>query len=215
VLSRWTATPGTLRSPTPAPDRCLTWLVSPGVSAASGVIVIWDNVWTWGSGGTGWAVTTTTAQNTTAPAALTRPDSLGTNTEAWMEILATMGVGGATPVLGYTNSAGTTTRTTGASGYVASSIIGSMYNLPLQAGDNGVRTVQSLTLTTTMTSGTARICILRRLATLPCVANVGFKYNAFDLGLPQVSNDAALMVGIMPTSTASGPTQLEIILAQG
>lgn len=186
-----------------------------GISAVSGLLVIWDNVWTWGSGGSGWSVTTTTAQNTSSPAALTRPDSLGVGTEAWFEVLATMGAGAATPVLSYTNSGGTSGRTTGSAGYAATSIIGSMYNMPLQAGDSGVRSVQSLTLTTSMTSGTARICILRRIASLPVVANVGFKYDAFDLGMPIISNDAALMIGSQAASTSSGPIQMELILAQG
>ncbi len=186
-----------------------------GVSAASGVLVIWDNLWTWGSGGSGWVVTTTTAQSTTAPAALTRPDANGTNTEAWLEVLATMGAGAATPVLSYTNPGSTAGRTTGTMGYAATSIIGSMYNFPLQAGDTGVKSVQSLTLTTTMTSGTARVMILRRVATIPIVANVGFKFDAYDLGMPLISNDAALMVGVQASSTASGPTQLELVLAQG
>ncbi len=186
-----------------------------GVSAASGVIVIWDNTWVWGSGGSGWSVTTTTAQNTTSPAALTRPDSTGVNTEAWFHVLATMGAGAATPVLSYTDESGNAGSTTGTLGYSATSIIGSMYQFPLAAGDYGVRSVQSLTLTTSMTSGTAAIRIMRRVATIPCVANVGFKFDAYDLGMPLISNDAALMVGVQSSSTASGPTQLELVLAQG
>ena len=186
-----------------------------GVSAASGVIVIWDNLWTWGSGGSGWVVTTTTAQSTTAPAALTRPDANGTNTEAWLEVLATMGAGAATPVLSYTNPGSTAGRTTGTMGYNSASVIGSMYNFPLAAGDTGVKSVQSLTLSVSMTSGTARVMILRRVATLPVVANVGFKYDAYDLGMPLISNDAALMIGVQSSSTASGPTQMELVLAQG
>lgn len=186
-----------------------------GISAVSGMLVIWDNVWRWGSGGSGWSVTTTTAQSTTSPAALTRPDSTGVGTEAWFLTLATLGTGAATPVLSYTNEAGTAGRTTGTLGYAASSIIGSMYPFPLQAGDQGVRSVQSLTLTTSMTSGTAAICIMRRVASIPVVANVGFKYDAFDLGMPIISNDAALMIGSQAASTSSGPIQLEMILAQG
>lgn len=186
-----------------------------GISAVTGMLVIWDNLWTWGSGGSGWSVTTTTAQNTSSPAALTRPDSTGTGTEAWFEVLATMGAGAATPVLSYTNSGGTASRTTGTLGYNASAIIGSMYNFPLQAGDGGVRSVQSLTTSVSMTSGTARIMILRRVASIPVVANVGFKYDAYDLGMPLISNDAALMIGSQAASTSSGPIQLELILAQG
>lgn len=187
-----------------------------GISAVSGMLVIWDNVWRWGSGGSGWNVTTTTAQNTSSPAALTRPDSTGTGTEAWFLVLATLGAGAATPVLSYTDAGGTAGRTTGTLGYNAASIIGSMYQFPLAApGDSGVRSVQSLTLSVSMTSGTAAICIMRRIASIPVVANVGFKYDAFDLGMPVISNDAALMVGSQAASTSSGPIQLEMILAQG
>ena len=186
-----------------------------GISAVSGLLVIWDNVWRWGSGGSGWVVTTTIAQNTTAPAALTRPDSTGAGTEAWFLTLATLGAGAATPVLSYTDESGNAGSTTGTLGYSAASVIGSMYQFPLAAGDSGVRSVQSLTLTTSMTSGTAAICIMRRVASIPCVANVGFKYDAFDLGMPLISNDAALMIGSQAASTSSGPIQLEMILAQG
>lgn len=186
-----------------------------GISAVSGLIVIWDNLWVWGSGGSGWVVTTTTGQNTTAPAALTRPDSTGKDTEAWFHVLATAGAGAATPVLTYTDQDGNASATTGTLGYAASSIIGSMYPFPLAAGDSGVRSVQTLTLGTTMTSGTAAIRIMRRVATLPVIANVGFKYDAYDLGMPLISNDAALMVGSQAASTSSGPLQMELVLAQG
>jgi len=162
-------------------------------------------------------VTTTTAQSTTSPAALTRPDANGVNTEAWMEVLATMGAGAATPSLSYTNSAATAGRTTTALSplYSAASVIGSMYNLPLQAGDDGVKTIQSLTLGTSMTSGTARIIIARRLAEIPCQANVGFLADFADLGLPRVYDSASLLVGFLPNSTVSGPMMMGISLAQG
>jgi hypothetical protein len=186
-----------------------------GISAVSGLLVIWDNVWCWGSGGSGWNVTTTTAQDTSSPAALTRPDSTGAGTEAWFHVLATMGAGAASPVLSYTNGAGTSGRTTGTLGYNASAIIGSMYPFPLQSDDTGVRSVQSLTTSVSMSSGTAAIRIMRRVASIPVVANVGFKYDAFDLGMPLISNDAALMIGSQAASTSSGPVQLELILAQG
>lgn len=186
-----------------------------GIDAATGLIVVYDVLWVWGSGGSGWSVTTTTAQNTTAPAALTRPDANGTNTELLFEVLATLGAGAATPVASYTNSAGTSGRTTTAMGYAAASVIGSVYNFPLQAGDNGVKTVQSLTLTTSMTSGTARVMIARRVAEFPCAANIGFTYDALDLGLPRVYDDAAMLVTFVPNSTASGPLSLSASLAQG
>ena len=189
-----------------------------GMSTVSGLVVIWDNLWVWGSGGAGWNVTATTGQNTSSPAALTRPDADGYNTEAWFHVLATMGAGAATPVLTYTEAGGTAPagRTTGTLGYAAASIIGSMYQFPLAAGfDRGVKSIQTLTTSVSMTSGTAAIRIMRRVATLPVIANVGFKYDAYDLGMPLISNDAALMVGVQAASTTSGPLQMELVLAQG
>lgn len=188
-----------------------------GISAASGLIILYDKLWTWGSGGLGWVVTTTTAQSTTSPAALTRPDSTGAATEAWLEILAATGVGAATPVLSYTNSAGTAARITSGmtTAYAASDIIGSMHAFNLQAGDTGVRTVQSLTLTTSMTSGTAAVHILRRVAEFPCVANQGFLYDAYDLGMSRVYDSAHLFPVFVPNSTASGPLILSASLVQG
>lgn len=186
-----------------------------GNSAANGLVVIYDVLWVWGSGGSGWVVTTTTAQNTSSPAALTRPDANGTNTELLLECLTTMGAGAATPVASYTNSDGTAGRTTTAMGYNGTSIIGSIYNFPLQAGDNGVKTVQSLTLSTTMTSGTARVMIARRVAEFPVSANIGFTYDAMDVGLPRVYDDAALLVAFIPNSIATGPTTFSMSLPQG
>ena len=188
-----------------------------GLSAANGLIVLHDVLWVWGSGGSGWVVTTTTAQNTTSPAALTRPDALGNNTEVFLEVLATMGAGAATPTIGYTNSAGTASRASSGMNpaYATAAAIGSCFFFNLQAGDTGVRSIQSLTLNTSMSSGTARICIARRVAEIPCSANIGFKYDAYSLALPQVYNDACLVPIFFPNATATGPTVLSIALPQG
>ena len=90
-----------------------------------------------------------------------------------------------------------------------------MFNFPLQAGDTGVKQVDSLTLTTTMTSGTARVMIGRRVAEIPVTANVGFKYDVYDLGMPRVYDSAALMWMMVPNSTSSGPTIVTGVIAQG
>ena len=188
-----------------------------GISAASGLIMLMDVLWVWGSGGSGWSVTTTTAQSTTSPAALTRPDANGAATEAWFEVLATMGAGLATPTLSYTNQSGTASRTTSGmtTSYAASAVIGSCFSFNLQAGDTGLRSIQSMTTSVSMTSGTARVMITRRIAEFPCIANQGFLYDAYDLGMPRVYDDAAIMPIFVPNSTASGPLILSVALAQG
>ncbi len=188
-----------------------------GISSATGMLLIYDLLWVWGSGGSGWSVTTTTAQSTTSPAALTRPDANGVGTEAWLEVLATMGAGAATPTLSYTNQDGTAGRTTSGMtpSYSTTAPIGNTFFFNLTSGDTGIRSVQSLTLNTSMSSGTARICIGKRLAEIPVAANVGFKYDAYDLGLPQVYNDACICPIFIPNSTTSGPVFMTLSLPQG
>lgn len=186
-----------------------------GISAATGLIILYDILWVWGSGGSGWSPTVITAQSTVTPAALTRPDALGTNTELWLEVLATMGAGAPTLLVSYTNPAGTAGRTSTTITIPTTAAIGSMFNVPLQAGDSGVKSVQSATFNATMTSGTARFMILRRLAEVPCAANVGFAYDAYDLGLPRVYDSASLGIAMVPNSTVTGPTVMSVSLAQG
>ena len=185
-------------------------------SAATGMLVLFDLLWVWGSGGSGWVVTTTTAQATTSPAALTRPDANGNGTELWLEVLSTLGAGASTPSISYTNSGGTGSRTTSALASTSGFITGSMVQFPLQAGDTGVKSVQSMTLTTTMTSGTARVCILRRVAEIPITtANVPVLLDFAALGLPQIYDSASLFWAFLPVSTTSGPVSIKLDLIQG
>ena len=188
-----------------------------GNCAADGHILLVDLLWVWGSGGSGWSVTTTTGQNTTSPTALTRPDSTGANTVAFMEVLATMGAGAATPTLTYTDQDGNGSASSSGMtpSYAASAIVGSVFFFNLAAGDTGVRSIQTLTTSVSMTSGTARICIGRIVTSFPTIANRGFLYNAYDLGMPRVYDDACLMPIIVPQSTASGPMILDVSLIQG
>lgn len=188
-----------------------------GQSAASGLLVLYDALWVWGSGGSGWSVTTTTAQNTTSPAALTRPDANGASVQAFLEVLATMGAGAATPQLSYTDQDGNTGNTTTGMNpaYASAAIIGSTFEFQLAAGDTGVRTVQSLTLNTSMTSGTSRILLARRVCEVPTEANRPFLLDAFQLGHPRVYDDACLFWIFYPNSTASGPLNLCAYLTQG
>lgn len=183
-----------------------------GSCAATGLIVIFDMLWVWGSGGSGWSATTTGAQNTSSPAALTRPDANGTNTELWFEHLSAIGSAQSVTV-SYTNSVAASGHSAAAT--PGGTTIGRMTNLPLAAGDNGVKTVQSLTLGASMTSGTARLTIMRRIAEIPCTANIGFAYDAFDLGMPRVYDSASLMIAFFPNSTATGPMVMSVALAQG
>jgi hypothetical protein len=100
--------------------------------------------------------TATGAQTTNlATAALTRGDTTGADVMALLEIYSQIGATGTTVSATYTNQAGTGSRTTplvtwGGTGWreVSRAVL-----LPLQAGDSGVRSVESVT--NTATTGTA------------------------------------------------------------
>lgn len=198
---------------TNAPSGQMYLLDMVAKGAGTGTVVLYDVLWAWGSGGSGWSVTTTTAQNTSSPAALTRPDANGTMTEAWFEVLATMGSGAATPVLSYTDQDGNSGASTGTLGYNSAAIIGSMYRFPLATGDTGVRSIQSLTTSVSMSSGTARILIMRRLASVGItLAQVEGQKSWDKLMLPKIYDNACLMPVLFPTSTTSGPLDVDVTI---
>jgi len=186
-----------------------------GICAATGLVLLYDILWAWSSP-TGWSVTSTAGQNTTSPTALTRPDANGTNTELWMETVAAGGAASGTSTISYTNSASTAGRSASLRDTkISSPPIGTIEKYTLQAGDNGVKSVQTMTNSATWTSGTFRLQIVRRIAEIPVTANVGFNFDAYDLGLPRVYDSAAIGIAFEANSTATGPLSMSVTLAQG
>lgn len=123
---------------------------------------------------TGLTVTTTTAQAITTPAWPARDVNGSTNGEGvGIALYALTALGNAAAVanstISYTNSDGTAGRTGTFSAVVgfqapATPVIGTWMPFSLQAGDKGVRSVQSVTLATTYTSGTMMLVAYRQLA---------------------------------------------------
>ena len=126
----------------------------------AGRLLLLDRLWHNG----GYTITSTSAQNSTTPTWPSRcptsgaddtPSTNGYGVLLAVEVSAATGAGTPTITISYTNSAGTAGRTaTNVIATVASSAIGATYFIGLQAGDAGVRSVQSLTLSATWTSGT-------------------------------------------------------------
>ncbi len=135
----------------------------------AGVVMLMDRLWHNG----GFTITSTGSQSITSPTWPSRCPTSGTDDTAAttghgvmlaVEVSAATGAGTPTITIGYTNSAGTASRTaTNIIATVASSAIGATYFIGLQAGDVGVRSVQSLTLSATWTSGTINLVAYRYL----------------------------------------------------
>lgn len=187
-----------------------------GQNVVTGNLRVYDILWVWGSGGSGWSATTTGAQNTSSPAALTRPDADGVGTELWMETLAAGGAASGTSTVTYTNTAGTGSRSASLlASKITSPPIGTVERYALQAGDLGVKSVQTLNNSATWTSGTFRLMIVREIASIPCIANFPVLLNAFDLGLPLVYDNACIGLFFDAYTTSTGPTEIILKLIQG
>lgn len=112
--------------------------------------VLWCN--------TGITVTTTTAQAITSPAWPARDaDGATSGRQVMVGILVTAattnGASIATITMSYTNSAGAAGRTATIASFPATAVIGTVVWFALAAGDEGVQSIQSITLGTSLVTG--------------------------------------------------------------
>jgi hypothetical protein len=125
------------------------------------------------------SVTTTGAQTLNNSVSLPRYTT-GAGVQAFITPSTVMGAGTPNITLGYTNSAATAGRATPATLPAANAtapVTQIVYSgtgagkygpfVPLQAGDAGIRSVQSINLSATMTSGVLNLVLCKPLLTLP------------------------------------------------
>lgn len=131
----------------------------------------------------GIVVTTTTAQTINSVAFPARDVNGSTNGEGvYIGLLVTTATTNAalnsTMTVSYTNSDGTAGRTatvgTGIDSFPATAVIGTFVHFKLQAGDRGVRSIQSITLAVSLTAGAVSLIAYRDIDSQPMIlANVG------------------------------------------
>ena len=153
------------------------WYVRDFNIAASqvGQFILADVLWV----NTGLGVTTTTAQAITQPTLPLR-DNSGTSNGYGIGagILVTTATTNAAVIsnitLQYTNSNGVAGRTGTISSFPATAVAGTFVPFQLAAGDVGVRSIQSITLGTTLGGGAISLIAFNFLGTCPVtLANVG------------------------------------------
>lgn len=163
--------------------------------------------------------TVSTAQTTNLPtAALTRYTD-GVGVQAALEIYTQVGTTAASATISYTNESGTSGRTSTATTFGATSwrTNGRFVQIPLAAGDYGVRAVASVTLSvTTGTAGNFGVTLYKPLISFPAplYGNQNYIYDAIaNQGgqLPKILTDACLFWLYMPITTASGVHTSEMI----
>lgn len=177
-------------------------VMSSNVATSYGLIdILWKN--------TGLSTTTTTAQNVNSVAFASRDlqeSSNGRGVE--IGILVTTVTSNAAAVttitMNYTNSDGISSRTATISSFPATCVAGSLIPFQLAAGDNGVRSIQSLTLGTSLGTSAISLVAFRRVMTLGCYrANSASGVNWSDDGVRILSGSTIMPIQIPTATTAT------------
>jgi hypothetical protein len=170
-------------------------------SGAGGTALLCDRIWDNG----GITITSTSLQTIASPTWPARDSNgltAGTGIFLGVEVSATTGAGTPTLTVGYTNSVGTASRTgTNFDATAASVIAGSFFRIGVQGNDQGVQSVQSLTLSATWTSGTINLVAYRVMAILDMATSQGsWSIDAVTSGFPQIFNGTVPFVLFIPTA---------------
>lgn len=182
----------------------------------AGTLILADRLWHNG----GYTITSTGAQNSTTPTFPARDvdgSSNGNGVLLALEVSANVGAGTPTITINYTNQAGTSGRSaTNVLATAASPIAGATYIIGLQAGDTGVRSVQSLTLSASWTSGTINLVAYRPIASLELPG--AMIPNALDVltgGMPRLYNGTVPYFMFLPNTTTTSNIMGSVCFTHG
>lgn len=142
------------------------------------------------------------------------PNSDYNGLEIWIEAVTAF-TGNQSIAVTYTNLDGITGRTTGTIATGVAPTIGRMLRLPLQAGDNGVQKIESVT-STVSTVGTFNVHVMRKLwAGRVKFANDGDIHEFTKTNMPQVFDTSSLFYIIQADSTSTGIPTIDIDIVNG
>jgi hypothetical protein len=173
-----------------------------------GAITLADRLWH----NSGITITSTTAQtvnSVTFPARDANGTTNGEGVYLGVEVSSATGAGTPTITVSYTNSDNTSGRTaTNVFVTSANSAVGTFYPLGLQAGDKGVRSIQSITLSATWTSGTIHLVAYRPLVSVQSIGGgVCSPVDALTSGLVRLYDNTVPFLLFIPNAiTATGFT---------
>lgn len=185
-------------------------------SSVPGSIYLTDRLWAC----SGLSTTLGATTNVTGMSNITRYNS-GVGAEIWHQTISAPGAGTGSGIMtiSYTNSAGvsgrTATITLGAGSPPPSA--GQCYPATLQAGDTGVRSIESATNTSlTFTGGSHGLFVARRLLTTPITINSpGATVDGLGTGLQQIDPNACINFILLCSQTLSGYWAGNVLLIEG
>ena len=169
--------------------------------STAGTLILYDRLWAC----TGFVGNSAAAQSVSSFPGLPARATGGEGVEAWLEWYTSTGTTAANATLTYQNQAGSTGRTTVAA-LTTSMIASQMLPLGFASGDSGVRAPTSIQLSaSTGTAGAFGITLLRRIAEIPLASpNIPTVLDLFDMGLPDVPDDACLFMMVLCSATNTG-----------
>lgn len=182
-----------------------------------GVLFLYDRLWH----NSGIAVTTTTSQTVNSAAFPARDKNGSTNGEGVLVGIevstATTNVAAITnTTMSYTNSDGTSGRTATIRSFPATAVAGTFVPFLLDAGDKGVRSIQSITLGTSYGGGEIHLIAYRHLAQLSVLdANTGDSLDALTGGMVRMYNNTVPFLTWLASTTTAITIAGTFIVTQG
>jgi hypothetical protein len=182
----------------------------------AGTLILCDRLWH----NSGLNLTITTSQTINSVAWPARDANGATNGDQvliGLEVTTATGASTTTFAMTYTNQAGATGMIgAGILTGSASSAIGAFYPMGLAAGDTGVRSVQSFTLSGTWTSGAASLVAYREIARLEITsANVPAAVDAITSGMPRMYDGSVPFLLFVPSTTTASNISGQVVYSQG
>lgn len=182
-----------------------------------GVLILYDRLWH----NSGFTVTTTTAQ-TVSSSAFPARDADGTISGSGVQVAvevstATTNAGAiANMTLTYTNSTNTGSRTATMTSFPATAVAGTFVPFQLQAGDLGVKSIEALTLGTSLVTGVVHLVAYRELASIGCfIANTSDAVDALTSGFVRMHDNTVPFLLWHPSATTGVTIAGKLVVTQG
>jgi hypothetical protein len=197
------ATAGALGQTNPGGGRQLFLTGASAILSIAGTLHLFDRL----ADQSGFSGTSVIAQNTTGLAVNRYTGAAAAGNRIFLEIFTLIGTGATTVTASYTNEAGTAGRTTTAAAIGATGLREAQRMIPmaLQAGDYGVRSVESITLAgSTTTVGDIGVVIVRPLTHFPgptAAQGVARDFVGALAPMPEILTDACLSLAFVANST--------------
>ena len=193
-----------------------------GVGNLSAMLVdrLWHN-----SGLNATLTTAQTVNSVTLPARDVAQTTNGDGVLIGLEVSTAATVGVPTVTVSYTNQAGTSGRTaTNIAALTATSAQGSFYIIGLQAGDTGVRSIQTITFSTGWTSAVVHLVLFRVIAQMGLVSvpngaassqRLAFVEDVVSLAAPKIFDGSVLQIVSLASSNITPFANITLTLSSG